>query len=83
MLSPRDIYPPEWFIESSGKGKKEQPSAPNYERLWLPSGCVLLVMKIPVQQSVKKHPTMLLFSGAKNSAANSAKNRGNTEESFA
>jgi hypothetical protein len=52
MLSPRDIYPPEWFNESStdelvgkgasGKGKKKQPGAPKYTVRQLVSGCRVL-----------------------------------------
>jgi len=50
MLSPRDIYPPEWFTESStderavsGKGKKKRP-APKYTVRQLVSGCRVLCM---------------------------------------
>jgi hypothetical protein len=48
MLSPRDIYPPEWFNESStdqldgkgasGKRQRKQPVV-KYEVLQLASGC--------------------------------------------
>ena len=43
MLSPRDIYPPEWFTSTderaaSGEGKQKQ-TAPNYEVRRLASGC--------------------------------------------